>query len=333
MDSASLSDRPRDIVLLSQPILSSFYDNNEAMASWSLLLDLILVASSQAAFFIAGWIFFVRKISGEYKVQDALVLSLFAATFSLSCTLFELIIFEILDLLDRQVRWVLWKMSIVGMLVMLVVILPIYQIRLVVVGKNRGWRHRNSLLVTFVGWAIYIWAFWKVGDPFPILSKEHGKVIIEWQHLMIYSLIGIFTIEQGMSRVGVVGVAMMAFLSGFGAVSAPYTYLFFFLQSVTVDDIREVERRYSQITDSLDDKKKYLLNLRERQVLEARARQDSQPGIFKRFYDRVASTMTVTDADRNTILFLNVRVLMVLYRTDGRNLCAGRTVKTGGYRY
>lgn len=144
------------------------------MSSW-FLFDLIIVLASQTIFFIGSWTFFVRKISGEYKVQSPWVLSLFAATFSLSCTLFELIIFEILDLLNRRLRWVLWKLSIVGMLVMLIAVLPIYQIRLVVVGKNRDWRHRNSLLVTLIGWAIYIWAFWKVGDPFPILSKEHGK--------------------------------------------------------------------------------------------------------------------------------------------------------------
>ena len=106
----------------------------------ALLVDLVLVFISQIAFFVGSWMFFVKKLSGEYKVQSRTVLSLFAATFSLSCTLFELIIFEILDVLERRLRWLLWKLSIFGMLSLLIVILPMYQIRLVVVGKNRGMR-------------------------------------------------------------------------------------------------------------------------------------------------------------------------------------------------
>lgn len=104
----------------------------------SIFGDILIVGATQLAFFVAGWAFFMRKISSEYKVKNRIVLGLFAATFSLSCTLFELIIFEILDILNRSVRWLLWKLSIVGMLSMLIVILPVYQIRMLVVGRNRG---------------------------------------------------------------------------------------------------------------------------------------------------------------------------------------------------
>lgn len=113
-----------------------------------LILDLILVSTSQVLFFIGSWWFFVQKISGtgEYRAKNRVVLTLFAATFCLSATLFELIIFEILDIMERRLRWFLWKLSLVSMLTFLIVVLPVYQIRLLVVGKNRGNMRRASLV-------------------------------------------------------------------------------------------------------------------------------------------------------------------------------------------
>jgi len=65
-------------------------------------------------------------------------------------------------------------------------------------------------------WLVYIYLFWKIGDPFPILSPKQG----------------IFSIEQGISRIGVIGVTVMALLSGFGAVNYPYTSMTYFVRSV-----------------------------------------------------------------------------------------------------
>jgi hypothetical protein len=73
---------------------------------------------------------------------------------------------------------------------------------------------RWVFILSGVIWLFMLFLFWKVGDPFPILSPKHG----------------IFSIEQCVSRVGVIGVTVMAFLSGFGAVSYPYTCMSYFVK-------------------------------------------------------------------------------------------------------
>lgn len=68
--------------------------------------------------------------------------------------------------------------------------------------------------LTIMIWLVYIYLFWKLGDPFPILSPKQG----------------ILSIEQGISRVGVIGVTVMALLSGFGAVNYPYSSMTYFMR-------------------------------------------------------------------------------------------------------
>lgn len=48
--------------------------------------------------------------------------------------------------------------------------------------------------------------------------------------------------ETMVSRVGVIGVTIMAGLSGFGAVIYPYTSMKMFMRTVTTTDIAKIER-------------------------------------------------------------------------------------------
>lgn len=124
-----------------------------------------------------------------------------------------------------------------------------------------------------------------------------------------------------MSRVGVIGVALMAFLSGFGAVSAPYTYLFFFLRPVSDEDIRDLERRYGQLTDTIDEKRRALYKLSSKQQNDMGV----DKGLVRRIYDRVASAVAVTDADRNTGQSISPQ-LTATFRPSRRDLHLGRSI-------
>nr|ABY60744.1 hypothetical protein [Trichinella spiralis] len=57
--------------------------------------DCILLHTTQALVFACGWLFCIRQLYSGNQVRYHKVIFLFSITFCLSCTMFELIIFEI----------------------------------------------------------------------------------------------------------------------------------------------------------------------------------------------------------------------------------------------
>ncbi len=70
----------------------------------TLLEDSLKVLGTQVVFFLIGWVFFVKKLFRDYELRQKFVQLIFCVNFSLSCTMFELIIFEIVDYLERSSR-------------------------------------------------------------------------------------------------------------------------------------------------------------------------------------------------------------------------------------
>ena len=233
----------------------------------SFFADCSVVFCSQFFFFGMGWMFFMRRLFRNYEVHHTAVQLVFSLTFALSCTMFELVIFEILGILDKSSRFFHWKLGLYSMLFTLIFLLPFYISYFLV--RTIRFVHRRRIVVLLAGtfWLAFLYMFWKIGNPFPILSSKHG----------------IFSIEQGISRVGVIGVTMMAILSGFGAVNCPYTYMTYFMRHVTDADIQNLERRQFQTMDIILSKKKRIaLAKRESQRFAASTQQKTGRCFFTR---------------------------------------------------
>uniref|UniRef100_A0A3B3SDN0 G protein-coupled receptor 89B n=1 Tax=Paramormyrops kingsleyae TaxID=1676925 RepID=A0A3B3SDN0_9TELE len=215
----------------------------------------------QVLFFGFGWLFFMRQLFKDYEVRHYIVQVVFSVTFAFSCTMFELIIFEILGALSSTSRYFHWKLNLYVILLVLIFVVPFYIGYFVV--SNIRLLQRQKLLFACVVWFTFMYFFWKLGDPFPILSPKHG----------------ILSIEQLISRVGVIGVTLMALLSGFGAVNCPYTYMSYFLRNVTDSDILALERRLLQTMDMIVSKKKRIAMTR-RQMYQRGEDQSKQTGIW-----------------------------------------------------
>merc|ERR1719334_2808360 len=169
--------------------------------------------------------------------------------------MFELIIFEIADILGITSRYIHWYIAIYSMLFMVIVLTPFYIVYFIL-STSRMVSPSVTKPLTLIVWCVYFYLFWKLGDPFPILSPKHG----------------ILSIEQGISRVGVIGVTIMALLSGLGAVNFPYTSMNMFMRSVTVMDVQVIEKKLLQTMEMITSKKKKIVLAERDQREKARGR-------------------------------------------------------------
>lgn len=181
---------------------------------------------------------------------------MFCATLSISCSMFELIIFEIIGFMASSSRYFHWYMSIYLMLFMLLVTIPFaisYFLIQNLTSSNTVLciEKRTRLIFTLVVWCAFIFCFWKIGNPFPISSPKHG----------------ILSIEHQISRVGIIGVTLIAMLSGFGAVNYPYTSMTYFTTSVSPVDIATAEKRLLQTWEKIVMKKKQIATILHNQKI------------------------------------------------------------------
>lgn len=200
-----------------------------------ILSDAIAIIASQVIFLLFGWMFFSKHLFRDYEVQHNLVQVLFSVTLSLSLTMFELIIFEILGILRPDSRYFYWKFTIYIMLIMLIFILP-FCISYFIINnsgfiKNKLWTKIGAVLLYILFMSVFI----KIADQFPITSPNYAT----------------FSVEQGLSRVGVIGVSLIGVLSGFGAVNYPYTSMTRFMRPVTRGRILEAESKLMNNTGEI----------------------------------------------------------------------------------
>jgi len=172
-----------------------------------------------------------------------------------------------------------WRVGLYTMLVLLICLLPVYFF-FSLCRSIRMLPHTWVLPATGILWLTFIYFFWRIGENFPILSPKHG----------------IFSIEQAVSRVGIIGVTVMAVLSGFGAVNAPYVCMTIFMLNVSDEDVLQLEKKLRQNQDMIVAKKRKLV-LKEMEMRDSVFSKSSNEsvGLFRRVIGTFTSSNSLKD--------------------------------------
>ena len=192
--------------------------------------------------------FFGNQILKDYIItKDPLLKFVFFFTICSSLTLLELIGCEILDLFPRNFRWFFWKLNLILLLALLILIVPFLQIRMLLITERS-----NSKLpkLVILGFLIYLWCFYKLGSIFPVINEAKTN--------------SFFSIEQGLGRIGIIGVTLMAFISGYGSVAGPAAYIL--VHKVSSDHLESAERNYKHAQKVLEEKREKFQQICERKI-------------------------------------------------------------------
>jgi golgi pH regulator len=216
--------------------------------------------------------FLSASVYQEYEDKNPIARLLFAAVFAFSSSLLELLIFEILDISSQATRQYLWRFDLVCLLLLLLIILPFLHSYLTLLEKQR--RPVTAAAGATIVLLLFSFGFWKVLSNKAVISSivaaaaanNNNTAAFADNSSMLQSSTPPSLLLDAIGRVGVLGVALVAIVSGYGSVSVPYSYISIFIRPVDSAEIVALESQLRHTMDFITSKKKgIVLAKREQQ--------------------------------------------------------------------
>ena len=136
---------------------------------------------------------------------------LVTCTVSLSLDLYVLVAFEVLGVLEPQHRVLAWRGVLVSLVLLLSLVLP--YVFLHTLCAARGLRGALAHCAAMLACGVWLLAFWALCLYFHLALASGDSAPL-----------AVAALEGAIGRLGVLGVTVVAALSGYGAIANPYSY-------------------------------------------------------------------------------------------------------------
>ncbi|GLE10497.1 hypothetical protein PINS_up022642 [Pythium insidiosum] len=124
--------------------------------------EALIVLLSHAACFVFARVFFTWWLFRDYELKAWSTQWLFAVSFTFSFSLFEMVLFEVMEILSVSTRQYVWRLDLLAMTYLLVVILPLALF--FNVAREYGLARRHAAIAAAALLAVYVYLFWRLGS-------------------------------------------------------------------------------------------------------------------------------------------------------------------------
>ncbi|OAA67078.1 GPCR 89-related protein [Niveomyces insectorum RCEF 264] len=223
---------------------------------------------------------------GARSLRRRLAAAAFATTTALAAVLAELILAEISEVVDPRARNTALRVTVPALLFLLIVLIPFLELQSVIAGSGWSFQRTATGRIPRVAWTLqllafggWLCAFWSLGMavPGPVESYMYSRdaktgfdstgiaMASRWETTALSAAADNSPFDppswrtdtaRGLARaclerVGVIGISLMALLSGFASVSSPWQTF----------GNRRAQKRRRPVTDSDVERKEASLNL------------------------------------------------------------------------
>ncbi|KAK6340648.1 hypothetical protein TWF696_008972 [Orbilia brochopaga] len=231
-----------------------------------------------------------RNGAAQGTVYRRFVAAMFAITLAVTGVLAELILCEIMEWGDMTARWFWFRFTINTLLLLVVVVVPLLEIHSLLARRDeadataaaaaagqKNWRRRTRMLGVAAVFGCWIWTFYKLGEYLPLPPIDltlfpYGYDSVSFEK----TAKGIS--DECLSRLGVIGISLMALLAGFGCISAPWQCFTRRPRPATEADLRRAQGGLEAATQMLDTKRMKLAQMERKLENKAAAGSDGFVG-------------------------------------------------------